>query len=227
MRRDVLIVEDDPYGSLYLEDAATAAETRPLRADDVNGRVIYLSTFSKTMASGFRVGWMVAPPALVERFETAKQATDLTSGILDQRIVFEAIRRGVIEELAPRLRAAYQHKRVVMETSMRGAFGSRLTWPAPKGGFFLWVTLPPGETDIALLERAMRHGVIFVVGSAFFVDGSGHDTIRLSFSAPSPERLIEGVGRLAAALASTGGRAGEGVEPAALPGTASPSGSGQ
>ena len=93
-RRDVLIVEDDPYGSLYFEDVATDAETRPIRADDAEGRVLYLSTVSKTLAPGFRVGWMVAPPMLIERFDTAKQSTDLTSGILDQRIVVEALRTG-------------------------------------------------------------------------------------------------------------------------------------
>jgi 2-aminoadipate transaminase len=100
-RRDVLIIEDDPYGSLYFEDVATEAETRPIRADDVHGRVIYLSTFSKTLAPGFRVGWMVAPSALIERFDTAKQAIDLTSGILDQRVVHQAIERGVIDRAAP------------------------------------------------------------------------------------------------------------------------------
>jgi 2-aminoadipate transaminase len=199
-RRDVLIVEDDPYGSLYFEDAASAAETRPLRADDREGRVLYLSTFSKTLAPGFRVGWMVAPPALTEKFETAKQSTDLTSGILDQHIVHEAVRRGVVDRLAPQLRALYQHKRDVMEQSIRERLGSRLTWPAPKGGFFVWATLPDGCTDTALLERALEHGLVFVVGSAFHVDGSGHDTIRLSFSAPSPERIREGVKRLASVL---------------------------
>lgn len=205
-RRDVLIVEDDPYGSLYFEDAASEAETRPLRADDVDGRVLYLSTFSKTLAPGLRVGWMVAPPVLIERFETAKQSTDLTSGILDQRMVHEAIARGVIDRLAPKLRAGYQRKRTVMERAMRDAFGNRLTWPAPKGGFFLWITLPRGETDMTLFDRALAHGVIFVVGSAFFVNGTGHHTIRLSFSAPSAERITEGVRRLALALGSAGGR---------------------
>jgi 2-aminoadipate transaminase len=199
-RRDVLIVEDDPYGSLYFEDVASEAETRPLRADDANRRVLYLSSFSKTLAPGFRVGWVVAPPMLIERLETAKQSTDLTSGILDQRIVCEAIQRGVIEALAPRLRAGYARKRTVMELAMREAFGSRVSWPQPRGGFFLWVTLPEGESDLALLGRAMNHGVIFVAGSAFFVDGTGHDTIRLSFSAPSAERITEGVRRLALAL---------------------------
>jgi len=201
-RRDVLILEDDPYGSLYFEDTAAEADTRPMRADDPAGRVIYLSTFSKTLAPGLRVGWMVAPPSLIERFDTAKQGTDLTSGILDQRLVYEAVRRGVVERLAPKLRALYQEKRTVMEAAIRSALGEQLTWPEPRGGFFLWVRLPAGDTDVTLLDRALAHGLIFVIGSAFFVDGTGHDTIRLSFSAPTVERIKEGVRRLAAAMAA-------------------------
>jgi 2-aminoadipate transaminase len=203
-RRDVLIVEDDPYGSLYFEDAASAEDTRPLRAEDPEHRVLYLSTFSKTLAPGFRVGWMMAPAALIERFETAKQSTDLTSGILDQHVVYEAVRRGVVHALAPKLRALYARKRDAMEQAIRTRIGPTLTWSSPKGGFFIWATLPPGYTDHALLERALAHGLVFVVGSAFFVDGSGHDKIRLSFSAPSLERIDEGVTRLAQALADVG-----------------------
>ena len=199
-RRDVLIVEDDPYGSLYFEDVASAEETRPLRADDPEGRVLYLSTFSKTLAPGFRVGWMVAPSSLIERFETAKQSTDLTSGILDQHVVYEAVKRGVVHALAPKLRALYAHKRDVMEAALRARIGDQLTWASPKGGFFIWATLPPGCSDQVLLDRTLAHGLVFVIGSAFFVDGSGHDKIRLSFSAPTMERIEEGVRRLAVAL---------------------------
>jgi 2-aminoadipate transaminase len=104
-RRDVLIVEDDPYGSLYFEDVASLPRRGPLKPTMSQGRVLYLSSFSKTLAPGFRVAWMVAPAPLVERFDTAKQSTDLTSGILDQRIVHEAVRRGVVHRLAPALRA--------------------------------------------------------------------------------------------------------------------------
>ena len=202
-RRDMLIVEDDPYGSLYFEGAATAAETRPLRADDPEGRVLYLSTFSKTLAPGFRVGWMQAPPSLIERFETAKQSTDLTSGILDQHVVHEAVKRGVVHALAPKLRALYARKREVMEQALRARLGERLTSTPPNGAFFVCATLPAGCSDLALLERALARGLVFVVGSAFFVDGTGHETIRLSFSAPSIERISEGVNRLAAAFDRT------------------------
>ena len=199
-KRDVLIVEDDPYGVLYFDDVATEAETRPIRADDDRGRVIYLSTFSKTLAPGFRVGWMVAPPILIERFDTAKQSTDLTSGILDQRIIHEAVRRGVPERIAPQLRDLYRRKRELMEQALRAELGDRLTWPAPKGGFFLWATLPEGQDDVSLLERALAQRLVFVTGSAFYVNGTGHDKIRLSFSAPTPERIVEGVRRLSAVL---------------------------
>jgi 2-aminoadipate transaminase len=199
-RRNVLIVEDDPYGALYFDDVASEAETRALRAMDPNGRVIYLSTFSKTLAPGFRVGWVVAPAALADRFETAKQTVDLMTGSLDQRIVHEAVRRGAVERIEPSLRALYRGKRDVMEESLRTELGDQLRWSGPKGGFFLWATLPPGTDDNALLARALEHKLVFVVGSAFYVDGTGHDKIRLSFSAPTAERIREGARRLAAAL---------------------------
>jgi len=199
-RRDVLIVEDDPYGSLYFDDVASEEETRAIRAHDSHRRVIYLSTFSKTLAPGFRVGWMVAPAALVDRFETAKQSVDLMTGSLDQHVVHEALRRGTLGRLAPALRDLYRRKRDAMEKALRGALGDRLQWPAPKGGFFLWATLPGGCDDVTLLSRALEQKLVFVIGSAFYVDGSGHDRIRLSFSAPTVERIEEGARRLAAAM---------------------------
>src|SRR5688572_20308646 len=162
-RRNVLIVEDDPYGSLYFEDVASEPDTRAIRALDPNGRVLYLSTFSKTLAPGFRVGWMVAPPALADRFETAKQSIDLMTGSLDQCVVCEAVRRGALERLAPSLRALYRGKRDVMERALRAELGDQLRWPAPKGGFFLWATLPPGIDDVTLLSRALEQKLVFVI----------------------------------------------------------------
>jgi 2-aminoadipate transaminase len=199
-RRDMLIVEDDPYGVLYFDDVATEAETRPIKADDERGRVVYLSTFSKTLAPGYRIAWIAAPAAISARFELAKQSMDLSSGIFDQRVVHQAIRRGVLEKLAPRLRDLYRSKRDAMEHALRDELGGVLTWPAPKGGFFLWPELPAGFDGDALLERAIEEKVIFVAGSAFYVDGTGQRRIRLSFSHPSPSKLQEGVRRLAAAL---------------------------
>jgi 2-aminoadipate transaminase len=200
-RRDMLIVEDDPYGALYFDDVASADDTRPMRADDHDGRFIYLSTFSKTLAPGFRVGWIVAPPSLIERFETAKQSIDLMTGSFDQRLVHEAVRRGLIERREPGLRRLYRDKRDAMEAALRDELGGQLTWPAPRGGFFLWATLPEGIDDETLLARALDEHVVFVSGSAFYVDGTGQNRIRLSFSAPSVERIREGARRLARALA--------------------------
>jgi 2-aminoadipate transaminase len=199
-RHDLLVVEDDPYGALYFEDAASARETRPVKADDTEGRVIYLSSFSKTLTPAFRVAWLVAPATLASRFETAKQTLDLCTGNMDQRFVHEACRRGVLDRQIPKLRAFYQGNRTAMETALRQSLGAHVRWAVPKGGFFLWVTMPRGFDTAALLQRATRHQVIYVAGSAFFVDGSGQETMRLAFSAVPPARIVEGVRRLATAV---------------------------
>jgi 2-aminoadipate transaminase len=201
-RRNVLIVEDDPYGVLYFEDVATETETRPIKADDRRGAVIYLSTFSKTLAPGYRMAWVAAPAELASRFELAKQSMDLCSGVFDQRVVHQAIRRGVLDRIAPKLRDVYRAKRDVMAGALREELGNLLTWPEPKGGFFLWPELPEGTDGDTLLQRALEEKVVFVAGSAFFVDGTGQRRIRLSFSHPSAEKLREGVRRLASALVS-------------------------
>jgi 2-aminoadipate transaminase len=199
-RRDVLILEDDPYRDLYFEDSASEAEVRSMRADDASGRVIYLSSFSKTLAPGYRVAWIDAPPPVAAKLELAKQAADLCTGSLDQRVVYQAWKRGVLDRGLPRLRAHYQRKRDVMVEALRDAFGNDLHWPEPRGGFFLWATLPPGLDADAMIPRAIAHGVAYVAGDAFFVNGGGAQFMRLSFSAPSEERIREGVRRLAATV---------------------------
>ena len=105
-RRDILIVEDDPYRDLYFEDSASEADVRPMRSDDEHGRVIYLSSFSKTLAPGYRVAWIDAPAPIAAKFEVAKQAADLCAGTLDQRVVYEACRQGLLDRQLPILRAA-------------------------------------------------------------------------------------------------------------------------
>jgi 2-aminoadipate transaminase len=199
--RNVLLLEDDPYRELYFEDSTSEADVRPIRADDTEGRVIYLSSFSKTLAPGFRVAWVDAPAPLAAKLEFAKQAEDLSSGVFDQRIVYEACHRGIVDRQLPILRAHYQHKRDVMVDALKSAFDTTLTWPAPRGGFFLWATLPSPLDANALLARAVEHGVIFVAGDAFYVnDEPSANVIRLSFSAPAPDRINEGVARLKRAI---------------------------
>jgi 2-aminoadipate transaminase len=199
-RRDVLIVEDDPYRDLYFPDCASEADVRPIRADDTSGRVIYLSSFSKTLAPGFRVAWIDAPAPLAAKFEIAKQASDLDTGELDQRVVYEAVRRGILERQLPLLRAHYQHKRDVMIAALHRELGHTVSGPDPFGGFFLWATLPATIDADTLIPRAVAHGVTYVAGEAFFVNGAGQHQMRLCFSAPTPERIDEGIRRLALAI---------------------------
>ncbi|HVL69645.1 MAG TPA: PLP-dependent aminotransferase family protein [Vicinamibacterales bacterium] len=199
-RRNVLIVEDDPYRELYFEDSASEADVRPIRADDATARVVYLSSFSKTLAPGYRVAWIDAPAPLAAKFEMAKQAEDLCTGGLDQRVIYEACRRGVLERQIPLLRQHYQAKRDVMIDALVREFNGSVTWPAPKGGFFLWATLPDRIDGDAMIARAVERGVIYVAGEAFFVDGTGRNIIRLSFSKPGHETIREGVRRLAATV---------------------------
>jgi 2-aminoadipate transaminase len=177
--------------------AAHAEDTRPIKADDGDGRVIYLSSFSKTLAPGFRVAWLAAAAPIIDKIDLGKQAADLMTPALDQRIVFEAIRRGVYDRQIPTLRRCYQHKRRVMQEALEGELGGLVSWPAPRGGFFLWVTLPARINAEVMLPRAADRRVIYVTGSAFFVDGTGHNIVRLSFSLPSEARIVEGVKRLA------------------------------
>ena len=197
---DLLILEDDPYGSLYFEDRTTAAETRPIKADDRDERVVYLGSFSKILAPGFRVAWLCAPPAVAQYVELAKQATDLSAGILDARIVHQALARGIVQRMAPELRALYQERCAVMEQALRDRLGDRVTWTTPRGGFFLWAQFGAEVEEERLFERAIANGVSFVGGSAFYVDGQGRGFARLSFSAPTPEQIREGVARLTRAV---------------------------
>ncbi len=198
-RNDVLVIEDDPYRDLYFTDVTKEAETRPIAADDPNGRVIYLSSFSKTLAPGFRTAWIVAPAPIASKIELAKQAIDLCTSGFDQQMVYEATARGVLAAQAPKLRALYQRKRDVMIDAIHQS-ESGLSGPDPRGGFFLWARLPEGLSGDALLTRATEHGVIFVTGAAFFVDGGGDNYIRLSFSSPSEDGIREGIKRLVGAM---------------------------
>jgi 2-aminoadipate transaminase len=216
VHQGVLIVEDDPYGALFFEDVATAADTRPIKADDIAGCVIYLSTFSKTVAPGFRVAWMAAPRPFIDTFEIAKQATDLCSGALDQRIIQQMWQRGTLVSRLPSLRACYQKKRAAMELALREQLGDFVSWTQPKGGFFLWALFPSVTDTDALLTKSIAHKVAFVPGRAFFTEDRGSRYARLCFATPTPERIHTAVARLAEALF-------EDLETTGLPTSAQPS----
>jgi len=199
-RHDLLILEDDPYGSIYFEDVTTFEDTRPIKADDTDERVIYLGSFSKILVPGLRVAWLVAPQAIVGKIELCKQAADISSGVFDQRLVHGTLADGVIDRIAPGLRSHYQAKRSVMESALADTLDGRVTWTSPRGGFFLWIELPLGVDDRQLFERAIEEKVSFVLGSAFFVNGEGHNFARLAFSGTSHDQIREAVARLAKAI---------------------------
>jgi 2-aminoadipate transaminase len=222
--RDVLLVEDDPYGALYFPDTTTPEETRPIKADDRDGRVLYLGSFSKTLAPGFRVGWVIGPPEVVAKIELAKQAADLCSGALDQRMVHRAITGGFLGARTDQLRAHYQRKHTVMREAIDHEIGGVLRYATPRGGFFLWATLPAGLAAERLLTYAAREGVNYVAGRAFFVDGSGAETLRLCFSQPTADRLVEGVRRLARAIRAALDAYERGGTTSAVSGISSPRG---
>lgn len=200
VRTGVLIVEDDPYGDLWFADVTRPDQTRPIKADDVDGRVVYLQSTSKTLAPTFRTGWVVADPAVIERLDVAKQSADLCSSTLDQRIVHAAIARGVLDAQLPLLRAAYAGKRAAMAAALHRHAGDVARWTPPRGGFFLWVTLPGAVDTRAMLHAAVEAQVIYVPGAPFFVDGSGGNALRLAFSAASAPRIDEGMARLAGVM---------------------------
>lgn len=197
-KHDFLIIEDDPYGELLYVDGA---DTTPLAARDTDGRVIYLGSFSKVLAPGLRCGFMAAPPALVPTLEIAKQSADLCSGMLDQCIVDEFCAAGELAPQIARVRDFYRGKRATLITALGAHFTGRATWTDAAGGLFTFVTMR-AELDTANhVKDAVARGVAYIPGAPFFVDGSGRNTMRLTFAKESDERIREGVRRLAEVFA--------------------------
>jgi 2-aminoadipate transaminase len=192
-REGLLVVEDDPYGRLRYE----GADVPPVKSFDTAGQVIYLSTFSKTVAPGLRVGWVVAAPEILARLVVLKQAADLHTSSLDQRIVHEYVATGASDSHIPLIRAAYGERYRAMDAALKDELPAGFTWTHPEGGMFLWVTGPADLDTSPLLSLALARQVAFVPGQDFFPDGSGRNYMRLNFSNASPERIREGVARLA------------------------------
>ena len=191
---DFLVIEDDPYGELvYVEGADTTA----MKSRDTGGRVLYLGSFSKVLAPGLRCGWIVAPKPLLERLEIAKQAADLCSGMLDQSIVDELVAGDELGPQIERVRAFYRGKRGVLIEELERRFAGHARWTSADGGLFTFVTMNGGVDTAARVADAVANGVAYIPGGPFFVDGSGANTMRLTFAKESDERIREGVARLA------------------------------
>ncbi|SPE59662.1 2-aminoadipate transaminase [Verrucomicrobia bacterium] len=199
-----LVIEDNPYGELRYRGEPVPDLLELDLASETNGKfetpVVHLGTFSKTLAPGLRVGWIVAPMEVVDKLVQAKQSADLHTSTFCQHVVFELVRNGVLDRQLPLLRAEYRRRRDTMMAALAAHLPDGTTWTRPEGGMFLLVRLP-GIQARALLQRALAHKVAFVPGDDFHIDGAGHDTLRLNFSSSTPEKIEEGVKRLGLALA--------------------------
>ncbi len=195
------IVEDDAYGELYYGDERPA----PLAAIDVevNGElstVVHISSFSKILAPGLRLGWIMAPAMLLDKLAQVKQGLDLHTSALGQATVYEAGRSGLLEEHVPRVRDLYRVRRDAMLAALARNMPSGVTWNMPDGGMFVWLQFPAHVDATTLFHAAIANDVAFVPGSALYAMGGGHNAARLNFSLPSPAEIDEGVARLGRTL---------------------------
>ena len=200
-RYNLPIVEDDPYGDLFYE----GERVTPLAALDceLHGElrhVIYLGTLSKLLAPGLRVGWVAAPRAIFSQLVMLKQGFDLNTGSTAQALAYYACRDGLLERHAPRIRALYHERRDAMLRALERDMPKGIEWTRPRGGMFLWLTLPEGYDAQLLLKHALDAGVAFVPGQSFHPSGKGANTMRLNFSHSSAAQIDDGVQRLASAI---------------------------
>jgi 2-aminoadipate transaminase len=192
----VPIVEDDPYGELRYEGEHVPS----LKSLDTGGTVIYLGTFSKILAPGFRLGWIVASPDAMEALLHGKQPSDLHTGMAQQMATAEVAKNGFIDKHVERIKAFYKERRDVMLRALEEHFPADAYYTRPAGGLFVWAELPRHVDTRALLLEAIQDRVAFVPGQGFHPDNSGTNTMRLNFSNVAPEQLREGVRRLGHAI---------------------------
>lgn len=205
VQRGLIFVEDDPYSALRYSGAPIAPvlhyEAQARGSTELNGNVIYCGTFSKILAPGLRIGYVVAADPVIDRLVQVKQATDLHTGTLAQFITYELVRdEAFLNAHIERLRTVYRERRDLMLQTMEETFPDGVTWTRPEGGLFIMVTLPPHLNAREVLALALDHNVAFVPCDDFFIGGTGHNTFRLNFSNASPERIVEGVRRLASVM---------------------------
>ncbi len=200
----VPIVEDDPYGQLRFEGdhipPLFVLDSQMRQGEEDGSNVIYLSTFSKTLAPGIRLGWIVAPEEVIRKLVTAKQGTDLHTSTLIQMVACEIAGEGFLDGHVQRIRAAYRTNRNTILDALSRYMPEGTEWTRPQGGLFIWARMPAGVDAAKLLEKAVKQGVAFVPGSAFYHDGSGRNCMRLNFSYATPEMIEEGIRRLGGVL---------------------------
>jgi len=191
-KHNAIFVEDDPYAELRF-----IGEYLPSIRAYLEDNVILLGSFSKIITPGLRLGWVCAKKDIMERIIVAKQASDLHSNYLSQRIVHQYLIDNDIDEHILKIRDAYKKRRDLMVSMIAENFPEEIKYTKPEGGMFLWITLPEGFSSLDLFDLAIKENVAFVLGNAFYVDRDGNNTLRLNFSNSDEERIEEGIKRLA------------------------------
>ena len=195
----VMILEDDAYGDLCYEGHPLPL----LKSMDNAGYVIYLSTFSKNVYSGLRLGWMVAHKKVVKKFAAVKQLMDLHSNSLSQWIIERFISNGSLDSHMAKICKEYRSRRDIMYDALSKYAPADMMWNKPRGGYYIWCRLPDGVSASKLLVKAADHKVVFVPGTPFFTSGQGDDHIRLNFTFAALKDIDEGIKRLCEAVKET------------------------
>ncbi|MFP4343198.1 MAG: PLP-dependent aminotransferase family protein [Anaerolineales bacterium] len=195
-KHDLIIVEDDPYGALRYE----AEDVIPITVLAPE-RTIYLGTFSKTLAPGLRIGWMVAPAEIIHRLVQAKQGADLHSSTFNQMVANDVAQRGILKVHIRKIRSVYGERRDTMLDALEEFWPGGCCWTRPQGGLFLWARVPDSINTTDFLQEALAKRVAYVPGNSFYPDGDGgYNAMRLNFSNAKPELIVEGIRRLGEAL---------------------------
>lgn len=194
---ETFLVEDDPYGELRFKGTGSA----PIAAG-ARDRSFLMGSFSKVVAPGLRMGWVVAPPSMVEPLHIVKQAADLHSNHLAQEILVELLQTFDLDAHLDHTRSMYAAGLAAMEAALDAQLPVGTERTRPEGGMFLWITLPVGLTARSVLQEAIARDVVFVPGDTFFADGRGERSMRLNFTNGNPDRIEEGVRRLSEAIAA-------------------------
>ena len=201
VKHNTLIVEDDPYGDLYFGDApppsllnlsATVPGSRDL--------LVHCGSLSKVLSPGLRIGWLVAPPPIMDKLVIAKQAADLHTNALAQRILHRFLTDNDLDAHIATIIRAYGRQKEAMIAAIRDHFPAGVQCTDPEGGMFLWVTLPEGMSSMALFDAAIRKKVAFVPGTPFYVDRKDSNTLRLNFSCSDEPTIVEGIRRLGTSI---------------------------
>lgn len=198
----VPIIEDDPYGRLRFEGEhvptlASLDDKLHTNNGSYHGNVIYLSTFSKILAPGLRLAWVVASPEIIQKLILAKQGADLNTSTFNQIVAYEVSRKGFISEHIKKINAVYKERRDIMLEELEKNMPEGVKWTKPKGGLFLWVSLPESCDTEEIFIKAVEKKVAFVPGKSFFPNGGGENTMRLNFSNAQPDKIRIGIQRLA------------------------------